>query len=185
MSRTGLLGIPKWMKLGVLKRDRYACRYCGRPACLSLNRLHIDHVLPVIKGGRTIPCNLVASCQSCNSKKHARVPRKLHPHYIVLCLIEDFQVTRLIRLWRICNFDWEPDPWGIELSCLDEWFRSFLRQEVQFKSLVAAIFHSYSSESFRITWGGIVPLNDFWTKLDLMLGYLYANEPAALHPILR
>lgn len=41
------------------------CAYCGSPATTW------DHVLPVKRGGETLPWNIVPACSSCNSSKNA------------------------------------------------------------------------------------------------------------------
>lgn len=51
----------------VLKRDGFACRYCGRKA--PEVTLHVDHVVPRAKGGSDDPSNLVAACSACNQGK--------------------------------------------------------------------------------------------------------------------
>lgn len=55
------------MRFEVLKRDGFKCRYCGNSAQESV--LHVDHVVPVAKGGPTVPENLVAACRDCNGGK--------------------------------------------------------------------------------------------------------------------
>jgi hypothetical protein len=55
------------VRFEVLKRDGFACVYCGRKAPEVV--LHVDHVKPVSKGGRTVMANLVAACQPCNAGK--------------------------------------------------------------------------------------------------------------------
>jgi 5-methylcytosine-specific restriction endonuclease McrA len=52
----------------VFARD-VSCRYCG-----SLDRLTLDHVLPVSRGGEDTRENLVVACKSCNSRKKDRTP---------------------------------------------------------------------------------------------------------------
>jgi len=50
----------------VLERDGWRCRYCGGPAN------HVDHVVPLARGGIDHERNLAASCRRCNLKKGAR-----------------------------------------------------------------------------------------------------------------
>jgi len=45
-----------------------ACAYCGTGRTRS-NKLTKDHVVPVVKGGRTIKNNVIPSCSSCNCSK--------------------------------------------------------------------------------------------------------------------
>jgi len=49
-----------------LKRDRYTCLWCGRPATT------VDHIIPSSKGGSDLPQNLLASCSECNTKRGNR-----------------------------------------------------------------------------------------------------------------
>lgn len=51
----------------VFKRDMFTCRYCGaKPPGVVL---HIEHVVPVSKGGTGDITNLVTACESCNAGK--------------------------------------------------------------------------------------------------------------------
>jgi 5-methylcytosine-specific restriction endonuclease McrA len=43
----------------------YRCVYCGE----RFDQLTIDHVVPLIKGGKHSVDNIVPACQSCNSRK--------------------------------------------------------------------------------------------------------------------
>lgn len=61
------VAIPKKMRFEVLKRDAFACQYCGGKAPDVL--LQIDHVVPVVDGGETVILNLVTSCEPCNNGK--------------------------------------------------------------------------------------------------------------------
>ena len=58
------------IRLEVLQRDGYVCRYC----CGHGDQC--DHVIPRSRGGRNIHENLVASCKSCNSKKKNKTPEE-------------------------------------------------------------------------------------------------------------
>lgn len=69
-----------------LKHRRYHCDrgwtpemeallFLLQPACVlcgTTNALELDHVLPVISGGRLEPGNVVILCRSCNAAKHSK-----------------------------------------------------------------------------------------------------------------
>lgn len=63
--------IPRSVRFRVLDRDGYRCRYCGRSA-LDGAKLHIDHIMPVARGGTNEESNLVTACQECNLGKGTR-----------------------------------------------------------------------------------------------------------------
>lgn len=55
------------LRFRVLHRDRFKCVLCGdHPARNADCRLHVDHILPWSKGGRTREDNLRALCAKCN-----------------------------------------------------------------------------------------------------------------------
>lgn len=60
---------PK-LRFDVLKRDNFACVYCGQRASNDVD-LVIDHIVPVAKGGPTTIDNLQAACGTCNAGKAA------------------------------------------------------------------------------------------------------------------
>jgi 5-methylcytosine-specific restriction endonuclease McrA len=64
--------IPPVSRREVLRRDNHACQYCG-----SGKRLTLDHVIPRSKGGQHTWNNVVAACESCNSKKGDRLPQEI------------------------------------------------------------------------------------------------------------
>jgi 5-methylcytosine-specific restriction endonuclease McrA len=54
------------------KRSDGACYYCGQkflPAELTM-----DHIVPLIRGGKSIKGNLVPSCKECNNRKRHMLP---------------------------------------------------------------------------------------------------------------
>jgi hypothetical protein len=59
------------LRYDVLLRDDFRCRACGF-SVESGAHLHIDHIIPVSKGGRTEENNLQALCSICNHGKGAR-----------------------------------------------------------------------------------------------------------------
>ena len=48
------------------------CHYCRRQ--VGARALTADHVIPLIRGGRSIRANLVPSCKDCNTKKQSLLP---------------------------------------------------------------------------------------------------------------
>lgn len=58
-------------KQEIHERDNYTCVYCGAPS------EHIDHVVPISRGGTDNYENLVASCQSCNLTKGTKLLSEL------------------------------------------------------------------------------------------------------------
>ena len=58
-------------RLRVFQRDKYTCGYCGKKP--PLVTLHIDHVIPVSKGGDNKDTNLLTSCDECNLGKGAKL----------------------------------------------------------------------------------------------------------------
>lgn len=49
------------------KRQRGRCYYCGHK--VPWRKHHVDHVIPLIKGGSNGPSNLVIACPTCNCRK--------------------------------------------------------------------------------------------------------------------
>lgn len=52
----------------IMIRDNYTCRICGKYMPDQVG-LHIDHIVPVSKGGKTVPSNLQVLCSKCNGTK--------------------------------------------------------------------------------------------------------------------
>lgn len=54
----------------ILKSQGRRCRYCNE----ALTRFHVDHFIPLSRGGSNWPSNLVLSCGRCNSSKGSKMP---------------------------------------------------------------------------------------------------------------
>lgn len=52
----------------IMRRDNYTCRICGKYMPDEVG-LQIDHVVPVSKGGKSVPSNLQVLCSKCNGRK--------------------------------------------------------------------------------------------------------------------
>jgi len=48
------------------------CHYCGRE--VGTRRLTLDHVVPLIRGGKSVRGNVVPACKDCNSAKRSLLP---------------------------------------------------------------------------------------------------------------
>jgi HNH endonuclease/Homing endonuclease associated repeat len=70
--------VPMKLRYQILERDGYRCRLCGAGAEEGA-KLHIDHIVPVSKGGGSEPDNLRVLCAECNVGKGARCGRKKAP----------------------------------------------------------------------------------------------------------
>lgn len=56
------------LRYDIMKRDNFRCVLCGRGAEDGV-KLHVDHIIPVSKGGKTVPSNLRTLCEDCNFGK--------------------------------------------------------------------------------------------------------------------
>lgn len=63
--------LTKELKETIKKRDNYTCQICGKYMPDEVG-LHIDHIIPINKGGKSIPSNLQVLCSKCNGKKGAK-----------------------------------------------------------------------------------------------------------------
>lgn len=54
------------------KKSRGICHYCGRKFLPS--ELTMDHIIPLVRGGKSVKANLVPACKDCNSKKKHMLP---------------------------------------------------------------------------------------------------------------
>ena len=56
------------LRYDILRRDNFRCQICGSSAQDGV-KLHVDHIVPVSKGGKTTPDNLRTLCDRCNMGK--------------------------------------------------------------------------------------------------------------------
>lgn len=62
--------VPLRYRYQVLVRDRFRCVLCGSSPSIQINcNLHVDHIVPFSKGGRTVLDNLRTLCEKCNLGK--------------------------------------------------------------------------------------------------------------------
>ena len=56
------------LRYDIMKRDGFRCVLCGASAASGAT-LHVDHIIPVSKGGKTVKSNLRTLCDRCNTGK--------------------------------------------------------------------------------------------------------------------
>lgn len=54
-------------KQKIFERDNFTCQICG--STVNFNALEVDHIIPVINGGKNDNSNLQTLCYKCNMKK--------------------------------------------------------------------------------------------------------------------
>ena len=60
------------MRYDVMKRDGFRCVLCGMSSKDGAI-LHVDHIIPVSKGGKTVMSNLRTLCERCNLGKSNKI----------------------------------------------------------------------------------------------------------------
>jgi len=64
--------IPASLRRLVIQRAGDLCEYCCLSQAGQEARFHIDHIIPLVAGGKTIADNLALACVSCSLRKGAR-----------------------------------------------------------------------------------------------------------------
>jgi 5-methylcytosine-specific restriction protein A len=54
------------------KRSAGICYYCGKS--FKPTDLTMDHLIPIVRGGKSVHGNLVPACKDCNNKKKYLLP---------------------------------------------------------------------------------------------------------------
>lgn len=63
----------------IAKARRIKCYWCRE--WVPKGHRHVDHIIPIAKGGPDAEWNLCCSCQKCNSSKHAKDPGEFSGQY--------------------------------------------------------------------------------------------------------
>lgn len=64
--------IVRFSRANIFLRDNHVCQYCGHS--FSKTHLTLDHVVPIVQGGRKCWENIVTACKPCNQRKGGRTP---------------------------------------------------------------------------------------------------------------
>jgi 5-methylcytosine-specific restriction endonuclease McrA len=68
-AKARMLRDSQWWKR---KRASGTCHYCGRK--FKPTELTMDHLVPIVRGGRSVHGNVVPACKECNNKKKYLLP---------------------------------------------------------------------------------------------------------------
>ena len=72
--------IVRFSRANIFLRDHHRCQYCnGKHA---KNNLTLDHVIPIVQGGRKSWDNIVTACKPCNQRKGGRTPQQAGMHLV-------------------------------------------------------------------------------------------------------
>lgn len=76
------ISINDWLqiRISVLERDNYTCRYCGEN---KPEFIECDHVIPLSRGGLSTDDNLVAACRTCNRSKSDKLLSEWKPGMVL------------------------------------------------------------------------------------------------------
>lgn len=119
--------ISKKTRFEVFKRDSFACQYCGKTAPDVV--LHIDHIVPVSKGGKDQILNLITACFDCNMGKSG-VP-----------LSEDSAVRKQMAQAHLINEK------RSQIEMIGKWYQELFNTE----KLQLKIYEDYLRTNFSIS----------------------------------
>jgi hypothetical protein len=64
--------IPLFLRKLVIRRAKNRCEYCQLSQKGQEATFHVDHIVPIASGGKTVAENLALACVSCSLRKGAR-----------------------------------------------------------------------------------------------------------------
>jgi 5-methylcytosine-specific restriction endonuclease McrA len=109
--------IVRFSRINIFLRDNHICQYCGEK--FVKNHLTLDHVVPIVQGGRKGWENIVTACKPCNQRKGGRTPSQANMQLIrkprqplwVPAASLQMGVTKTPERWKIyLKLDRHPFP---------------------------------------------------------------------------
>jgi len=64
----------------IYERDKGICYLCGEP--VDSNNWHLDHIIPLARGGEHVMTNVAVTHPFCNQSKNAKLPEELGPNWL-------------------------------------------------------------------------------------------------------
>ena len=71
----GNLAEIAWIYKRAKEAPKVRCYLCGE--LIPVGHRHVDHIIPLSKGGKHQPSNLAVACDKCNESKGAKMPEEL------------------------------------------------------------------------------------------------------------
>ena len=71
-AKAKVLRKSEWWKK---QRAKEQCYYCNEK--FSAEELTLDHILPVVRGGKSVKSNCVPCCKGCNNEKKYLTPAEI------------------------------------------------------------------------------------------------------------
>ena len=68
------------------RRSTGICHYCGKQ--VGVQELTMDHLIPLVRGGKTVHANVVPACKECNNKKKYLLPTEWEEYLSSLKTLE-------------------------------------------------------------------------------------------------
>ncbi|MEK6578517.1 MAG: HNH endonuclease, partial [Bdellovibrionota bacterium] len=109
--------IVRFSRVNIFLRDGNVCQYCGNK--FGRTHLTLDHVIPIVQGGRKCWENIVTACKPCNQRKGGRTPSQAGINLVR----KPKQPTWLPASSLQIGISRTPDRWQIYLQ-LDRKFKS-------------------------------------------------------------
>jgi hypothetical protein len=110
----------KRLRFEVFKRDHFTCPYCGaQPPDIVLV---VDHIMPVVDGGKTAIDNLLSACEACNQGKadRALTTRQIRPDADLLYLETQQEIAEL-RRFAVAKAERDAELARVVLLLQDDW----------------------------------------------------------------
>jgi 5-methylcytosine-specific restriction endonuclease McrA len=107
--------LVRFSRTNVFLRDQHICQYCGHQ--FNKAQLTLDHVIPIVQGGKKSWENIVTACKPCNQRKGGRTPaqaqvslirRPKQPQWLPATSLH-VGVTRTPERWKL-YLKLEKDP---------------------------------------------------------------------------
>ncbi len=104
----------RFSRTNIFLRDTHTCQYCGLRQPKS--NLTLDHISPIVQGGKKCWENIVTACKPCNQKKGGRTPSEAGLHLIKRPHKPNWLPNTVLQL----NLSISPDRWRIYLKLKPE-----------------------------------------------------------------